>query len=80
MTTRLQKILFTLICGAAITAGKCNQQAEEPTRPPPDAEADVEPAPPPEQIPPDEVAVPLYGAPAEPVEPPDQPMYGVPYE
>lgn len=86
MATRLQKLIITLICGAALGVTRCHRpEVENAPGPPPDVAADAataedEPVPPPEAV-----NLTAYGVAPDPEpepypEPPDQPMYGVPME
>ncbi len=80
MSTRLMKTVFAIICGMALGAGRCNQEPVEPSQPPQDVEPEVQPddsgMQDPSPVPPESEVVDVYGPPEDP---PDQPLYGVPY-
>ena len=72
MTTRLQKLLLTIACGAAIGLSRCHApEVEHPPAPPPDVAADagtddaVEPGLAPAPAPENEVIA-MYGVAYEP--------------
>ena len=75
MATRLQKLLFTLVCGSAIGLSRCHApEVEHPPAPPPDVAADAgtedEEAikPPIEALPPEQEVIAMYGVAVEDVD------------